>query len=85
MTTPTTPKRSPEEIAKLGQEIFERVVRPTLKPEEGKYVAIDIATEEYEVDDSDYAAVMKIHGRNPGAEVWLMRVGYPAAYKLGLR
>ena len=83
--TPPTPQRR-EEIARLGQEIFERRVRPQLKPEDdGKYVAIDIATEEYEVDSDDYAAVMRLHGRAPGAQVWLMRAGFPAAYKLGLR
>ena len=85
MTTPTA-KRSPEEVAERGQEIFERRVRPQLKPEDdGKYVAIDIASEEYEVDVSDIEAVMRLRQRMPGAEMWLMRAGYPAAYKLGLR
>jgi hypothetical protein len=81
--TPAQPKRSAEEVARLGQAIFDRVVRPTLKPEDdGKYVAIDIDTEEYELDVSDYAAVLRLHGRMPGAEVWLMRAGYPTAYQM---
>jgi hypothetical protein len=84
MTTPAAPKRSREEVAKLGQEIFERRVKPTLKPEDdGKYVAIDINTEEYELDADDYTAVMRLRGRMPIAEMWLVRAGYPAAHKLG--
>jgi hypothetical protein len=84
--TPAAPKRSREEVAKLGQEIFERRVKPNLTLEDdGKYVAIDIASEEYEIDADDYTAVMRLHGRKPGAEVWLMRAGYPAAYRTGLR
>jgi hypothetical protein len=84
--TPAAPKRSPEEVARLGTEIFERRVRPTLTPaDDGKYVAIDLATEEYKIDADDYAAVMSLHAQHPGAEVWLLRAGYPAAYKLGLR
>jgi hypothetical protein len=86
MPAETKPRRSREEIARLGNDIFERVVRPKLKPEDdGKYVAIDIETEEYEVDTDDYTAVMRLHARKTGAEVWLMRAGYPAADKLGLR
>jgi hypothetical protein len=84
--TPAAPKRNREEIARLGQEIFERRVKPALKPgDDGKFVAIDTLTGEYEIDADDYTAVMRLHGRNPGAEAWLVRVGYPAAYKLGLR
>ena len=84
--TPTAPRRSPEEVARIGQAIYERRVKPLLTPEDhGKYVAIDVATEEYEVDSDDYTAVMKVHDRNPGAEVWLVRAGFPTAHKLGLR
>jgi len=84
--TPAAPRRNREEVARLGQEIFDRLVRPKLTPEDdGKFVAIDVVTEDYEVDADDYTAVMKLHQRHSGAEVWLMRAGYPAAYKLGLR
>jgi hypothetical protein len=84
--TAAAPRRNRDEVARLGQEIFERRVKPNLKPEDdGKYVAIDITTEEYELDADDYTAVMRLRGRMPGAEMWLTRAGHPAAYKLGLR
>ena len=77
------PRRSPEEIARLGAEAFDRHVRPTLRPEDdGKFVAIDIGTGDYELDEDDYAAVTRLRGRRPTAEVWLGRVGQPAAYRM---
>ena len=53
------------------------------KPEDdGKFVAVDIHTEGYEVDEDDYAAVSRLRGRIPAAEIWLNRVGQPAAYRM---
>jgi hypothetical protein len=64
-------------------EVFERSVRPALRPEDGgKFVAIDIDTGEYELDKDDYAAVTWLRKRRPSAEVWLGQVGQPAAYRM---
>jgi hypothetical protein len=81
---PTTdPRRSLEEIARLGAEAFDRHVRPALRPEDdGKFVAVDIDTGDYEIDPDDYAAVTRLRNRRPSAEVWLGRVGEPAAYRM---
>ncbi len=79
----TEPRRTPEELARLGSEVFERRVRPMLKPEDdGKFVAVEIQTGEYELDEDDYAAVSRLRVRIPGAETWLSRVGQPAAYRM---
>jgi hypothetical protein len=78
------PRRSPEELARLGEEIFDRRVRPSLRPaDDGKFVAIDVRTGDYELDEDDYAAVSRLRARNPAAEVWLMRAGQAAAYRMG--
>jgi hypothetical protein len=81
---PTTePRRSAEEIARLGAEVFVRRVRPALRAEDdGKFIAIDIETGDYEVDVDDYAAVTRLRTRRPSAEVWLGRIGQAAAYRL---
>jgi hypothetical protein len=79
----TEPHRTPEELARLGWEAFDRHVRPVLRPEDdGKFVAIDIGTGEHEIDEDDYAAVTRLRARRPSAEVWLGRVGEPAAYRM---
>jgi hypothetical protein len=83
-TMPSTGShRTPEELARLGTEAFDRHVRPTLRPEdEGKFVAVDLATGDHEMDKDDYAAVMRLRTRRPSADVWLMRVGQAAAYRM---
>ena len=77
------PRRTPEELARLGSEVFERRVRPMLRPEDdGKFVALDVLTGDYEVDEDDYAAVSRLRARNSAVEAWLSRVGQPAAYRM---
>jgi hypothetical protein len=79
------PRRTLDELAALGGDIFDRQVRPTLRPEDdGKFVAIDVETGAYEIDEDDYAAVARLRSRKPAADVWLMRAGYPTTYKMGV-
>ncbi len=76
--------RTPEELARLGAEVFDRRVRPALRPEDdGKFVAVDVGSGEYEIDPDDYAAVTRLRARVLAADVWLTRAGYPTAYRLG--
>ena len=64
---PTT-KRNLDELARLGGNIFDRQVRPGLRPEDdGKFVAIDVETGDYEIDEDDYAAVARLRSRKPAA------------------
>ena len=79
---PTT-KRTLDELAALGGDIFDRQVRPALRPEDdGKFVAIDVETGDYEIHEDDYAAVARLRSREPAADVWLMRAGYPTTYRM---
>ena len=81
---PTT-RRTLDELARIGGDIFDRKVRPTLRPEDdGKFVAIDVETGDYEIDNDDYAAVARLRSRKPAADVSLMRAGYPTTYRMGL-
>jgi hypothetical protein len=79
----TDPRRTPEDVARIGSELLEREVRPILRPEhQNKFVAIDIGTRDYEIDEDDYTAVMRLRLRHPEAEIWLGRIGQPAAYSM---
>jgi len=78
------PRRTLDELAKLGERIFDQQIRPTLRPEDdGKFVAIDVESSDYEIDGDDYAAVTHLRSRRPAGDIWLMRVGSPTAYRLG--
>ncbi|HZU37721.1 MAG TPA: hypothetical protein VFA18_17510 [Gemmataceae bacterium] len=77
------PQHNPEEIARLGVEAFNRDVLPALGPEDdGKFVALDIGTGDYELHEDDFTAVERLRSRRPSAEIWLGRVGQPAAYRM---
>jgi len=79
----TEPRVSRDELARRGDDTFTRHVRPVLRPEDdGKFVAIDVESGAFEVDADEHAAVARLHGRVPGAQVWLVRAGYPATHRL---
>ena len=78
-------RRSNEEVGLLGSELYQKIL-PQLAPEDkDKYVAIDLNTGNYEVNAYSYAACAKLKEREPAADVWLERAGFPAAIKMGLR
>ena len=83
---PTTkPRRPLDELATLGGRIFDQQILPTLRPEDnGKFVAIDVETGDYEMDADDYTAVARLQSRKPEADIWLMCAGYPTTYRIGV-
>jgi hypothetical protein len=77
-------QKTPENLARLGEEILHRCVEPQLTPHDsGKFVAINVNDGDFELHDDDHAAVSKLLARHPTADVWLTRVGQPAAYRIG--
>lgn len=82
-----TERRYPKEVfAERGDAIYERDVRPCLKPEDdGRFVAIDIETGAYEIDDDELTVCRRLHDRIPDAQPWLVRVGYRSVHRFGGR
>ncbi len=78
-------RHSPDDLARLGEQIYDQCIRPTLQPADiGKFVAIDIGTGEYEIDEDDYTAVMRLRTRIPTADMWLMQAGYLTSCQIGV-
>lgn len=76
------------ELAERGEEIFERVVRPQIKDEEPqKYIAIDVETEDFEIDANQEAAAGRLLERHPEAQgrIWFRRVGSRITHHFGGR
>jgi hypothetical protein len=81
-----TVKDKGDEIARRGQEIYEREIRTKVEADnKGKLLVINIETGEYEMDADDIVAAKRAKARFGEAELFTMRVGYPAAYRLGGR
>jgi len=80
----TEERYSPEEVARRGQEIYEKEIRTDVESEnQGKFLVLDIQTSEYEIAQDDLTATKRMLARCPDAVLYGLRVGYPAAYRLG--
>ena len=86
MNTTRGPRYSKEEFRKRGEAIFENKICSRLKGRNPRdFVAIDIESEEFEVDESEMAACGRLRDRIPDAQIWLRRVGSPYARRFGGR
>ena len=80
------PKYTPEEHARRGTEIYQKVVRPKVENGNvGKIVSIDVDTGEYELGETTLVAAERLLGRLPDAQIWSERIGDPAVYRFGGR
>lgn len=77
---------SPEEFARLGDEIYERSVLPHTGPEDkGKFAVIDVTSGDYEIDADELTASDRLLTRRPAAQIWVRRVGSLYARRFGGR
>ena len=84
--TELEPRHSKEEFARRGRELYQQQIGPGLGPEnEGRFVAIDIESGDFALDDDDYRATELLLAKRPDAQIWLERVGYPTAYRIRQR
>ena len=78
------PRYSKEDFARRGDEIYERDIRSQVEATHtGEYIAIDIETGTYALDTDDYAATERLLANKPDAQIWLLRVGHTATYRMG--
>ena len=79
------PRFKKGQISKLGEEIYERIIRTKVENEAniGRMISIDIETEEYEIDDDVLAPALRMLAKNPGAALYGKRIGCNAVYSVG--
>ena len=84
MTTPV--RRSAEETGRLGDEIYQRDIRPRVEEAyHGKIVAIDVDSGDYAIAETATAASDRLRERRPDADTWCLRVGYGVLRHFGGR
>ena len=75
-----------DDVVTIGESIYEKDVLPRMTPEDkGKMVVIDVFSGDYEIDRHSMVARHRLLKRQPGAIVYIGRVGYRAAYRVGPR
>ena len=84
---PTAPTRPRDEIARLGDELYERDIRPQVEADHhGEVVAIDVDSGSWAIGNNVIAATDRLRTQRPDAiDVWLLRVGYRALHHFGGR
>ncbi len=82
---PTSPTMPIQEIVRLGGEIYRRDILPKVRDDHfGEYVAVDAATGEWEIAETEWDAVDRLKERCPDAiDVLCERVGYRAVRSFG--
>jgi hypothetical protein len=81
-----TPTRTPEEIARVAEDLYRRDIRAKVLPQhQGKFLVIDIESGDYEVDPDDLRAEQRLRARRPAGVFFGMRAGYTSAYTLAGR
>ena len=86
MVSATEPKAKleGEELMRRAKEIYEREIKEKVLPQhKGKLLAIDVWSGDYEVNDDPVIALRALQERHPQNNIFLMRVGYKAAYSMG--
>ena len=75
---------SPQEVESRGEAIYQQELRERVEAEhKGKFLVVDIETGQYEIDEDDLQATRRALAKRPDAVLYGLRIGYPAAYRLG--
>jgi hypothetical protein len=84
----TTQQRrySKEELAQRGQELYESQIQQQVATNnEGKIVAIDVETGNFQVAENILPATRPLFEKKPHAQPWVIRIGHRAVYHFGAR
>ena len=75
-----------DEIARLGDDLYERNVLPRMTADDrGRFVAIDVQSGVFEIDADQLTAAHRVLAHSPGAQIWFRRIGSDHVHRLGGR
>jgi len=83
MTKPTLSKKA---FAQRGETIYQANVHPRINSDDdGKFVAIDIVSGDFEIHPDELRASDLLAARHVDAQIWLRRIGRDYAHRFGPR
>jgi hypothetical protein len=72
------------QVAELGKKYYDEHLKQILEPEHnGEFVTIDYESGQYFVGKTDVEAMKKGEAGLPDKKLFLARIGFEAAYKIG--
>lgn len=74
-----------EEVAQRARQFYDREIRQKVEHGDnlGKMIVIDAETGEYEIDDCGVESMLALKQKNPNARLFMIRMGYNAAFGFG--
>ena len=75
------------EVTDLAREIYQEKIKTLVEPQEqGKFIVIDIASGDYEIDEEIVDAFDRLKARRPESIAGGLRIGHHATFKMpGIR
>lgn len=79
-----TVELTPDEVVERGKAVYEQQIRAQVEKDNiGKLMLIDVTTGHWEIGEDRIISARKLRALNPDAVMYGMRIGYPAAEKMG--
>ena len=72
-------------VTARGEAVYQKLQKEVEQHHNGKFLVIDIQTEDYEIDIHGTVAVNRLLSRHPNAVIYLVQIGDQTAYQLGFR
>ena len=72
-------------IVARGKAIYQQLKDEVELHHNGKFLVIDIETEDYAIDTQGTVAITRLLAKHPNAVIYMVRIGHRTAYKLGFR
>ena len=72
-------------VTTRGEAVYQKLQTKVEPRHNGKFLVIDIQTEDYEIDDLGTVAINRLLSKHPDAVIYLLRIGHRAAYRMGFR
>ena len=78
--------KTSETIAVRGEALYQQNIRDKVESmHKGKFLVIDIETGDYAIADEDLVATDSLLAKRPDATIYGLRIGFPAAYRIGFK
>jgi hypothetical protein len=79
------PNISDREIARRGQDLYDRKIRARVETGDnlGKIISIDLDTGNYEIGEDILDLSTRLQLKSPNALIWAERIGFNAVYAVG--
>jgi outer membrane protein assembly factor BamB len=79
------PRYSKEEFAQRGDRLYQTQIKSQVETgNDGKIVAIDIETGDFELANDTITASNRLLERNPDAQIWRVRIGHKGVHRFGV-